>query len=424
MIDRFVNFFSSLWLTTVCLACAMVLVFAGTMAQVHLGLYGAQAEYFHSFFVHWTPAGGHARIPVFPGGWVIGPLLLMNLLAGHIKRFEFSRRKIGLLLAHAGLILLLAGQFVTDIFQVESHVRLAAGESSFYSEDNRRNELVIIDTTDPKTDKVVSIGESTLAKGGAIQPEGLPLTVSVKKYFVNSQPAGPMSGAGEKLKATQGIGQRLLFTAAPEVGRLDDENKPAAVVEISAAGKSLGTWTVSTWLSRPQLVGALQSELGGMFGVSLREPQGFSHDGRHYELALRPARYYRPYSLTLLEFRHETYPGTDIPKAFASKVHFTDPARGEDRDVVISMNQPLRYHGETFYQSSFEPGDRVSILQVVRNPASLSPYLACSMVGLGLVIQFLTHLFRFARRRAGVEAEAARSKPRAKHHELIEKEAA
>ena len=70
-------------------------------------------------------------------------------------------------------------------------------------------------------------------------------------------------------------------------------------------------------------------------------------------------------------------PGTDIPSNFSSKIHLRDPARGEDRDVLIRMNSPLRYGGETYYQASFEPGDQVSILQVVRNPAAVTPYVAC-----------------------------------------------
>ena len=36
MMDRFINFFSSLKLTMVCLALSLILVFAGTMAQVRL----------------------------------------------------------------------------------------------------------------------------------------------------------------------------------------------------------------------------------------------------------------------------------------------------------------------------------------------------------------------------------------------------
>ena len=72
MVDRFINFFTSLRLTVVCLAFALILVFVGTLAQVQIGLYEAQAEYFRSFFVYWTPEGSHWKIPVLPGGWLIG----------------------------------------------------------------------------------------------------------------------------------------------------------------------------------------------------------------------------------------------------------------------------------------------------------------------------------------------------------------
>ncbi len=68
--------------------------------------------------------------------------------------------------------------------------------------------------------------------------------------------------------------------------------------------------------------------------------------------------------------------------------------------MFIRMNSPLRYAGETYYQASFEPGDKVSILQVVHNPAAATPYVACSLIALGLLVQFLTHLFGFARKRA------------------------
>src|SRR3954471_15834776 len=60
--------FASLRLTVACLALALLLVFVGTLAQVKLGLYTAQSEFFRSVFVYWQPAGSHLRIPVFPGG--------------------------------------------------------------------------------------------------------------------------------------------------------------------------------------------------------------------------------------------------------------------------------------------------------------------------------------------------------------------
>ena len=91
--------------------------------------------------------------------------------------------------------------------------------------------------------------------------------------------------------------------------------------------------------------------------------------------------------------------GTDIPKNYSSRVRLTRPETGEDREVLIYMNNPLRYGGETYYQSSFLPGDTGTILQVVRNPSWLTPYVACVLVGVGLSWQFLSHLLKFLKKR-------------------------
>src|SRR6266576_3250884 len=68
LFDKLISFFASLRLTVVCLGLGLVLVFIGTLAQVDLGLYKAQNEFFRSFFIYWTPRSGW-RIPVFPGGY-------------------------------------------------------------------------------------------------------------------------------------------------------------------------------------------------------------------------------------------------------------------------------------------------------------------------------------------------------------------
>jgi hypothetical protein len=91
--------------------------------------------------------------------------------------------------------------------------------------------------------------------------------------------------------------------------------------------------------------------------------------------------------------------GTKIPKNFSSRVEIKRPDTGEDREVLIYMNNPLRYSGETYYQASFFPDDSGTILQVVRNPSWLTPYVACVMVAAGLLIQFLSHLVGFAKKR-------------------------
>jgi hypothetical protein len=120
---------------------------------------------------------------------------------------------------------------------------------------------------------------------------------------------------------------------------------------------------------------------------------------------MRPRRQYLPYSMTLKKFSHDVYEGTNIPKNFSSLVHLSNPAKGEARDVLIYMNQPLRYGGKAFYQASFGKNDTLSILQVVENPGWLLPYVSCVLVGLGLLVHFGIGLRRALGRRAtAVEA--------------------
>lgn len=398
MLNRIINFFTSLRLTVACLAMAIVLVFVGTLAQVQLGLYETQARYFRSLFVFWTPGATDWKIPVWPGGYLLGGVLLVNLIAAHIKRFKLTWKKSGIFLVHAGLILLLVGQFMTEVYQVESFMRLKElGPAKSYSEDGRKNELVILDVTDPDHDQVVAIPESLLAKQKEIRDPRLPFTLRVKDYIPNSLPGGPMQAAeSRRLKSTQGVGQRLPFDERPITAKMDDENKPAAVVEVLTDKGSLGDWTVTTWLTKYQLEESLPD-----LAMLLRAPQQFTHGGRTYQVALRPIRYYKPHVIQLLDFTHAKYRGTTIAKDFSSRIRLTNPQTREDREVKIYMNNPLRYGGETYYQASFDPNDdTVSVLQVVRNPAWLTPYFSCTLVGLGLITQFLMHLLGFLKKSA------------------------
>src|SRR5450759_4903520 len=164
LLDRLIKFFTSLRLTVVCLSLALLLVFVGTLAQVEIGLYKAQNEFFRSFFVYWGPKGAGWKIPVFPGGYLIGGLLMINLVAAHFARFKFRKDKIGIGITHLGLILLLMGQLATDMGANESTLHFRLGEEKNYSESDRSTELVVIDRSDANTDTIVAIAEPKLAR--------------------------------------------------------------------------------------------------------------------------------------------------------------------------------------------------------------------------------------------------------------------
>jgi len=386
MLTSLYRFFSSLKLTVACLVLGCVIVFWGTIAQVHLGLFKAQNEFFRSFVVYWPLDGSPPHIPIFPGGYFIGTVLLINLFVAHFRYYQPGKRKIGILLIHLGIVLLLLGQMLTDFLSRESAMHLRIGETKNYSEAERAYELAVIDTTDPDSDKVVAIPCSVLVRRGTVTDQDMPFAVRMKNFYANSSLVQQSQPGYQPVKTTTGIGSGVWWREEPRETDMNRLDMPSTTVEITTPQGSLGTFLASAWLD---------------------QPQSFTYDHRSYELFLRQERYYLPFSLHLIEFRHDRYPGTDIPKNFSSRVRLQNLENGEDREVRIFMNNPLRYEGETFYQASFDPDDHGSVFQVVHNPSWLTPYFSCVLVATGLVIQFLSHLIPFLKRRMTVPVPAS-----------------
>jgi hypothetical protein len=378
MLKSLIQFFSSLKLTVACLVSGCVIVFWGTVAQVHIGLYRAQAEIFHSLLIYWQPSGVNWKIPVFPGGYLVAGVLLINLLVAHVRYYQPGRKKFGVALIHLGIVLLLLGQMLTDFLSVESVMHLRLGESRNYSESERQGEIAVIDTTEANSYKVVAVPCTLLARREMVQNPALPFNLHAEKYYANSELSEKAAPGFEPVKATAGFGTRFFWRELPHETAMERTDIPSAVIAIGDAKGSIGTFLVSE---------------------NLGQPQTFVYNGRQYELVMRPERFYKPFSLQLLEFKHDRYPGTDIPKNFSSRVRLDRPDTHENREALIFMNNPLRYAGETFYQASFDPDDRGSVLQVVHNPGWLTPYLGCALVGIGMIFQFLTHLIPFLKRR-------------------------
>jgi hypothetical protein len=381
LLREFIRFFVSLKLTVALLALSAVLVFLATIDQVHLGIWAVQEKWFRSFIV--LQEIGGLPIPIFPGGYFIGGLLLINLVAAHTKRFAFTWKKAGIQLVHFGLILLLIGELFTGLFQEEFQMRLDEGQTKNYSESWRFNELAVIDTTEADRDIVTAIPEKRLARlDREITAESLPFQLIPRAYYPNAT----LALKGEEPPAlrlapnpsTRGLGPRLALAPLPMTYEQDKRNLPAALVEVVSDQGSLGVFLVSTMLI---------------------EPERFSFAGREWKLSMRFERAYKPYALTLLDFTHDRYAGTDIPKNFSSRVRLSTADGTNDREVLIFMNNPLRHDGKTFYQAGFDNNDRTTVLQVVRNPSWVIPYLSCLLMAVGLFWQFGWHLALFTARR-------------------------
>lgn len=380
---------ASLRLTVVLFVLSFLLVLFGTLAQIDLGIWTVIRAYFRDFVVwvpfnlfnqfgqiflglprEWSP-GVPVRVPgsfPFPAGWTLAFLLLVNLVAAHVVRFKLTMRRSGILVLHAGLIVMLIGEVITGVYAVEGNMIINEGQTVNTVSENRRNELVVIDRSGEKTREVSIPSELLRQKGTKISHDDLPFDVEPVRYMVNAD----IVRAGKDNPGDSGIAR---FDAAAEraevsgVATKQTVDLPACYVKLidRKTGEPIGTYVFSILL----------------------EEQVVTVNGKPYEMALRFRQTYRPFSLTLIKFRFDKHPGTNTPKNFSSEVRLVDPQTGDDRVQVIRMNEPLRHRGETFYQADWnKQTERGTVLQVVRNPAWQLPYWSCAIVTLGLLIHF------------------------------------
>jgi len=351
---RVLRVLSSMQVTMVCLLLLMAVVLLCTFDQVRLGAFAAVAKDIRSWALLWRPHPGGPAVPLFPGGALLGSVLALNLAAALAARISPAKRP-GLWLAHAGVLLLVLGEFAAGLFAVESRMALREGQTLDFTESSRRSELAVISLSDPRYDEVFSVREEALVRRGTLSHPAWPFSLKVREYHPNAVLEGGRA---------RGV---------PRVSSDEEADQPAALIEAEEGGRSLGSWLLSR-----------------------AEPaQGrFSAGGREYLLSLRAERHPLPFTLTLEDFKREVYPGTTIPKSFSSRVRLKDAAGGEDRGAIISMNNPLRHGGKSFYQASYGEDDRLSILQVVDNPGRLIPYAACLLASLGLLVHFAGVFFR------------------------------
>jgi hypothetical protein len=387
---RVIRLLGSLRLTVWLLALAIVMVFFGTLDQVRIGIREAQSVYFESLLAFWTyppewPLGGilsHIPLPV-PGGYLIGPILAVNLVISHFLHFKISWRLAGISVIHLGVLMLLVGQLMTNLLQEESYMWLDEGERANYITSFHEDELYLVRTTGEGRKGVFSFPFSELESGQVIDPQAFPFRVRVREVFRNAeiQSVGRAPNLN-RYGVNRGIGQQFQLGVTPIASFRSDNQRDVrtAVVEILDEDRTEGVWLVSN-----------------VFEERFPE-QEFEIGGASYTVGLRFKKTYLPFAITLLDFEHERYPGTNIPSNFSSHVQVEDLRSGDEQETTIYMNNPLRYEGLTFYQASFAKQDTASMFQVVRNPGWLMPYIACTLVSLGLLYQFVWFAVRSMRR--------------------------
>ncbi len=355
-------------------------------------------------FPHWQVDDAGMRIV-----WQLTKATIAGLILAGGCWLLFAKRS-GVVLLHVGILVLMGHEFYTHLAAVEARMNIHEGETVSTTYEMTSREVALINRSHPEYDQVTVIPEPMI-RGASEAPEGspnrviqhpdLPVDIRVVEYSRNSKydKATPAQAA----RVTTGAGKQIAFEPAKPVSGVGEGeiDVPYAYLELldKESNEVLAQVVVSLAFDR-------YLTRSPFFLQNAEQP--LQIDGEPYAIGMRFRREYKPYSVTLDDFRFDRYVGTNKAKSYSSDIRLVDHELGTTLSQKVSMNNPLRYRGETFYQSGFDnETEQTTILQVVKNEGWMLPYLGCMLVAIGMMIHFLIAVGRFGSRRMREEAKLA-----------------
>jgi ABC-type transport system involved in cytochrome c biogenesis permease subunit len=302
------------------------------------------------------------------------------------------RRKGGIVLLHIGLAGLMANELFVSLTNEETQMQIAEGETVAVASDIRATELVVIDQSDDQFDKFVRFPSDqilTPIDGDEVRyqvatHEDLPFTVEVLRYIQNANLVRQRPALDSGIE-TDGVLRRWVAL---------DANSANGV----SANQAVDTAAAYVRVVQKQTMKNLGTFLLSQIGYQNQQIDTVEVDGKPYQIGLRFKADYKPYSLTLKDVQAKMYPGTKTAKWYSSDFVLDDKVANTKSEQKVFMNNPLRYAGETFYQTGYAEdglGREISTLQIVKNRGWMIPYVCCMFVVIGLVAQFGTSLLSF-----------------------------
>lgn len=398
-------------------------------------------------------------------------LLTVNLIAVIIDRYPWKRQHLGFILAHIGIIILIAGSILTRYFGVDGSMAFNIGEtrktvtvgetdvlvySGLASGGMRKvfeKEVHFIKNPPSEDDPlIIPVGQDEIRIDGfrpyaipqnKIESSSKPTDGAALRFQMSNQhvsqsdwlmlgrdafdvknmgPAKIVLGLKDKFKYSGG--NVLLLETTPGKESLDytvytaSKNGKTSSGQVKA-GESLQTgWMGLTfrilkflphatqrWEYEPlesSVEGAIQAIRfnfeGKEYWTGLNSSVRLFSDQAHHVLVFANRQLELAFGLKLDQFRVGRYQGTRRAASYESDVTVVDP-NNPGESITISMNEPLKYQGFTFYQSSFQEDEMgrptMSILSVNRDPGRPWKYLGSLLIVLGII-----HLFYFKRRKS------------------------
>jgi hypothetical protein len=289
--------------------------------------------------------------------------------------------RVGIFVIHVGIAFLLLSSLVEGLFVKRGMMRIWEGESGSEFQSTDEWEVSILEQLPEGRQRSYTIPSGSLPGRGEkrrFRAEGLPFEVELSGHLRHCWPRFAPAGSD----SIEGVVLEELPPDMEDAAR----NIPGITVAL-----------VTPDLRREAL----------LWGYPERPPYATTLGGRNWAVEIHRKRWQLPFSVALRKFTHELHPGTPVAKSFSSDV--TRVENNVATDVHISMNNPMRHGGYIFYQSSYGPQEgpsprMYSVFSVVENPADRGPWIAVTIIAIGLSGHMILKLLRYmngeSRRRA------------------------
>jgi hypothetical protein len=389
-------------------------------------------------------------------------VLCVNLIAVMVSRWPWRRHHMSFVLAHIGILVLLTGAYITSSFGVDGSISFAMGDTR-QSVTITGQELSVYGSFDGSTYQRLAYQPVDFLRSGPpleLNVGSDVLRVIQAPHFAirdSEIVATDRSGDGPALRvnlqnnfANQTLWLRRDARRAEDVQNLgpaqlvlsDGHYQPSGKTEaVISPGKTPQSLKVDLYHAGDGRTGTHELHEGdslptGWAGMTLRllrylphaqekvqfkDNKGpaasttpaiqiqflgekhwlglnsqlrlFTHDTA-YQVNYNNSQIPLPFGLTLKGFRVGHYQGTQRAASYESDVL----VNGKD-PVTISMNNPLKFGGYTFYQASFEQDEQgrptLSVLSVNYDPGRFIKYLGSFLIVLGAILLFyFRHHFR------------------------------
>lgn len=331
----------------------IILLIVGTVAQRWIGLYEATNTFFSSFVIWAGP------LPL-PGGFTLLGILAANLTLKFLFKSEWSLAKSGIILSHLGALILLLGGLLTAVYAEEKYMIIPEGGETPFIYDYTKRSLMIFEDEKP----IARMPFSAIDQWHA---NDFPFDIKIKKHCENCEIL--------KREETKDYDSAKSYQSMAQFMAL----KPKAPEKEPEANLTGFEFDLSN------------TEADGHYLAfdGMPKPIEFVSDNKKYAFIFGKEQETLPFSIKLKDFVKETYPGTQKAKSYHSDVIIKD---GDiEWETRIEMNEPLRYKGYTFFQSSFDQSDigETTILSVVKNEGWLFPYIGTAVLGFGLLLHVI-----------------------------------